>query len=121
MEQFPRCTVLLEVHPASAQNKNLISDTDRCMMEWNNLRVDVTLLPNRELFTKVNKESIGDPYIKVLSTICSVFDLSSEHDVNDFFCFHASSHFHQCHIQGSRKPVAKSPVATSAVIWLQKQ
>ena len=31
-----------------------------------NLRVDVTFLPTRELFKKVNKESILDPYIKML-------------------------------------------------------
>ena len=28
MEQFPGCTVLWEMHPAGAQNKSLISDTD---------------------------------------------------------------------------------------------
>ena len=38
----------------------------KCMSEWNNLRVDVTLLPDRASFKKEVKLSIRDPYTKIL-------------------------------------------------------
>ena len=38
----------------------------RCMTEWNNLQVHVTLLPNRDVFKNTIKASIPDPYTKVL-------------------------------------------------------
>ena len=39
----------------------------RCMIEWNSLQADVTLLPNREQFKRAIEISIQDPYSKVLN------------------------------------------------------
>ena len=37
----------------------------RCMTEWNELRVELSLLPNRDSFKKEIKISIRDPFMKV--------------------------------------------------------
>ena len=37
----------------------------RCMTEWNELRVELSLLPNRDSFKKEIKISICDPFMKV--------------------------------------------------------
>ena len=38
----------------------------RCMIEWNNLTVDVSLLVEKEAFTRAIKTTVQNPYIKVL-------------------------------------------------------
>ena len=38
----------------------------RCMLAWNSLPVDISLLDSKESFTKAVKDTVHNPYIKVL-------------------------------------------------------
>ena len=38
----------------------------RCMIEWNNLPVDVSLLVDKDAFARAIKATVQNPYIKVL-------------------------------------------------------
>ena len=38
----------------------------RCMLEWNNLPVDVSLSLDIEMFTQAIKTSIANPYMRIL-------------------------------------------------------
>ena len=38
----------------------------RCMLEWNNLTVETSLLDDKDSFTRAIKNSVRDPYMKVL-------------------------------------------------------
>ena len=55
------CTVLWEVHPASAQNKSLISDTD-LPLESGNLQLEQTKFPVFSLcLVKISKFPVFSP------------------------------------------------------------
>ena len=38
----------------------------RCMIEWNNLAVDVSLIDNKKAFSRAIKDTVQNPYVKVL-------------------------------------------------------
>ena len=38
----------------------------RCMLEWNSLAVDISLIDNKEAFSRAIKTSVQNPYVKVL-------------------------------------------------------
>ena len=38
----------------------------RCMLEWNNLTVEISLIPAKETFSHTIKNTIKNPYVKVL-------------------------------------------------------
>ena len=38
----------------------------RCLLEWNKLPVDISLLDSKDSFTKAVKAMVQNPYIKVL-------------------------------------------------------
>ena len=57
---------ILFVIPKSNHYKFPLNPYYRCMVEWNNLQVDMTLMPNREVFKKAIKANVRDPFTKVL-------------------------------------------------------
>ena len=38
----------------------------RCMIEWNNLTVEISLLPDKESFSRAIKATVRNPYVKML-------------------------------------------------------